>query len=252
MFEFPLIFLGGLLGSAHCVGMCGGFVAIVGAGASSWRVNLTRQCIYSSGRIFAYASMGALVGYAGLRLVQFMTTLVNTQAWLALLAGGLLVVQGLISAGVFSRIRRWLAAALPVRGRQAAPGLAPITHVAPCLAPGLLGGLLRAPGSRAAFLAGMVSGFMPCGLVYAYLALATSRQDPFSGSLTMIVFGLGTVPLMVMTGTGLSLLSPSRRRLVLRLAAWCVVVTGLIAFGRGVYGLQIDSQSPQASCPFCE
>ena len=98
----------------------------------------------------------------------------------------------------------------------------------------------------------MVSGFMPCGLVYAYLALATSRHDPWRASLTMIAFGLGTVPLMVMTGAGLSLVSPSRRQFVLRLAAWCVVVTGLIAVARGIYGLQLDSNGAGENCPFCQ
>ena len=126
------------------------------------------------------------------------------------------------------------------------------TALVPCMTGGMLGTLLRTPGSQAVFLTGMLSGFMPCGLVYAYLALATSREGPLPGSVTMIVFGLGTVPLMVLTGSGLSLVSPARRHFVLRLAGWCVVATGLISSARGVYALQLDSAQPEAACPFCE
>src|SRR5690606_2384539 len=51
MIEWSLIFLGGLLGSAHCIGMCGGFAIAIGAGATRWSSNALRQVIYSLGRI---------------------------------------------------------------------------------------------------------------------------------------------------------------------------------------------------------
>ena len=249
MLELPLIFLGGLLGSAHCVGMCGGFAVMIGAGAHSWRTNLARQCVYSGGRIFTYASLGAVVGYAGLRLAQEMPRVVNAQALFAFLAGMFLIVQGLISAGILSRRRLSLAGMAP--GRGTASGHAPA--IASCLAGGTLGSLLRTPGSQAAFLAGMLTGFLPCGLVYAYLALATSTNDPLVGSATMLAFGLGTLPLMILTGAGMSLVSPAKRQIVLRLAAWCVVATGVIAVVRGAYALNLAPSEPAAaSCPFCD
>lgn len=78
--------------------------------------------------------------------------------------------------------------------------LVPPATIIPCLSGGLLGSLLRTPGWQAAFMAGLLTGFLPCGLVYAYLALATSTNDPLSGLTIMIAFGLGTMPLMILTG----------------------------------------------------
>ena len=151
MFDLPLIFLGGLLGSAHCVGMCGGFAVMLGAGTPTWRVNLARQCVYSCGRIFTYAAMGAVVGYAGLRFIQLMPPLVDVQAWMALLAGGFLIVQGLISAGVLSIARAALASALRSRPHGGTSNLVRLPGVVPCLAPGLFGGLLRPRGHKRRF-----------------------------------------------------------------------------------------------------
>lgn len=249
MIELSLIFLGGLLGSAHCVGMCGGFAVMIGAGARSWRANLARQCVYSAGRIFTYASLGAVVGYAGLRLADQMPSVVNAQALFAIVAGVLLVVQGLISAGVLARPRLALAGLLASR-QPAVAGGAMASAVVPCMAGGTIGTLFRAPGLQAAFLAGMLTGFLPCGLVYAYLALATSSSQPLAGSSIMAAFGLGTIPLMVLTGSGLSMVSPARRQAVLRLAAWCVVATGLIALARGTYAINLPAETA-ASCPLC-
>jgi len=251
MIELPLIFLGGLLGSAHCVGMCGGFAVMIGGGARSWRANLVRQCVYSGGRIFTYASLGGVLGYAGLRLAQDLPRVVNVQALCAIAAGIFLIVQGLLSAGVLSRLKRAYASRLSAR-KPAAQRQTSSLSIVSCLTGGLVGSLLRTPGSRAAFLAGMLTGFLPCGLVYAYLVLATSTNDPLAGLATMVTFGLGTIPLMVLTGAGMSLVSPARRQFALRLAAWCVVVTGVIALARGGYAFQLPLSEPVAGCLFCE
>ena len=66
--ELFLVFTGGLLGSAHCVGMCGGFALSIGASSINWRRNFARQFVYSAGRIATYTSIGAIVAYAGLQL----------------------------------------------------------------------------------------------------------------------------------------------------------------------------------------
>ena len=58
MIELPMVFLGGLLGSAHCVGMCGGFALGIGLGTPSFAANVGRQVIYTTGRVFTYALPG--------------------------------------------------------------------------------------------------------------------------------------------------------------------------------------------------
>lgn len=253
MIELPLIFLGGLLGSAHCVGMCGGFALLVGAPAPRWSTNLVRQLAFSAGRVFTYTSCGALLGFAGLRLAEDLPAVINLQAMLAIVAGVLLVAQGLWSAGVRPAALRpstWLAR------RQLAPfstaGFAGSALHFGCGGAGMLGSLLRASRLRDVFLSGLFVGFMPCGLVYAYLALATSTGNLAYGAATMTAFGLGTMPLMILTGSGASVVSLATRQRLLRLAAWCVIVTGLISIARGCGFLDLGGAAPSSGCPFCQ
>lgn len=233
MIELPLIFVGGLLGSAHCIGMCGGFAVTIGSREARWRANLRRQLIYSSGRIFTYAVGGAAAGYAGLRVSLALPIALPAQAMLALFAGTMLIVQGLLAAGV---IRRTVTGGAPS-----------------CLAGGMLGPLLASPGSLPPFLAGVLTGFLPCGLVYAYLALATSGGNMLAGLAIMAAFGLGTVPAMVATGTGAALFGLAARRRMFRVAAWCIVLTGLIAIARGAMALSSAyAATPSGACPLCQ
>lgn len=228
-----MVFVGGLLGSSHCVGMCGGFVVSIGAAAATWRANFIRQLVYASGRIFTYASAGAIVGYGGWRLTKEMPPLVHAQAWLCLAAGALLVVQGLNAAGV----GRWLR---------------PTGRRSPCLTAGLLASFLNAPGLSQVFLAGMFNGLLPCGLVYAYLALAASTGNLAAGFLHMALFGLGTLPIMVLTGCGGGMLGLVGRRRLLHVAAWCVVFTGALSVSRGLAFLRSDVEDAAQSCPACQ
>ena len=154
----------------------------------------------------------------------------NTQAALAILAGVLLVVQGLLATGL-----------LPRRVNAAST---------PCLAGGLFSSYLTAPGLGNVFTAGILTGFLPCGLVYAYLALASATGDMLNGLAHMVSFGLGTVPLMVLAGCGAPALNVATRRHVFKLAAWCVLIAGAVSIVRGVGFLSFAGAEP-TSCPFC-
>jgi sulfite exporter TauE/SafE len=113
----------------------------------------------------------------------------------------------------------------------------------------MFGSLLQATRLRSVFVGGVINGLLPCGLVYAYLALAAGAGSLLLGAATMLCFGLGTLPLMVLTGCGGTLLTASRRRRLLRAAAWCVLLTGVLTIARGLGFLQADDPSP--SCPMC-
>lgn len=226
-----LILAGGLLGSSHCVGMCGGFALLLGAGGDGgWRSGLSRQLIYSAGRIATYAFLGAVAGFAGARLVASVPSIVNAAAVLSIVAGLLLVGQGLVSAGL-------------VPWRTGANG-------SPCAIVPLLRSYLSSPSAAGVFLAGVATGFLPCGLVYAFLALAASTGRLELGLATMTLFGLGTVPLMVATGVGGRMLSLAMRQRVLKVAAVCVVVTGVLTIVRGA-GFLGTTTDEDPACPFC-
>jgi hypothetical protein len=231
MIDLALAFMGGLLGSSHCIGMCGGFVVSIGAAAPSAWSNLRRQLAYGAGRIFTYSALGAAAGFGGSRLAGSLSPLANVQAGLAIFAGLLLVAQGLISAGVIRLPRK-------------------SSNNSPCLMRGFFGSFLKSPGLQGAFLAGLFTGFLPCGLVYAWLALAASSAHPAAGLAVMAAFGCGTAPLLTLFGCGSSLLSLSARGGVLRVAAWCIVLAGGMSLVRGIGPLV--AESPSETCPFCQ
>ena len=230
MIELPLVLIAGILGSSHCIGMCGPLALTVGSGASSWRANLVRQSVYTLGRIFTYCVLGAAAGFVGWK-VQHTTWLVNAAAILAVVAGGFLLYQGLLAAGVWRR-------------------KTPNTAALPCLGSEFLAGFLKAPGWANVFLAGLFTGLIPCGLVYGFLALAASSGDVLAGLAIMAVFGVGTAPVMMLTGCGATLLSLAARRYAYRIAAWCVVLTGMLAIARGCGFLHLAGWET-AGCPFC-
>jgi sulfite exporter TauE/SafE len=111
--------------------------------------------------------------------------------------------------------------------------------------------ILKQPGAWNTLMAGVVTGILPCGLVYAFVSLAGSSADLLEGAAIMFVFGLGTIPMMVLAGCGSSLLNWSARQWLWKLAAWSVMATGLMTVGRGVAFLQAPSESRAQACPYC-
>lgn len=232
MIELPLVFAAGFLGSSHCIGMCGPFAVLLGSGAKSWGNGFARQLLFSLGRIFTYSVLGAFAGFGGMQLAgtSRLAEWVNVPAVLSIVAGVFLVYQGLETAGVIRLAWR--------------------TSTAPCLAGGLVGNFLRSQNPASVFLAGVFTGFLPCGLVYGFLGMAASSQQLLSGAAIMGVFGLGTVPVMVMTGIGGGMLRATTRGRVLQVAAWCLVVAGLVSIARGMSFLVTEVVDP-ATCPLC-
>jgi len=82
------------------------------------------------------------------------------------------------------------------------------------------------------------------------LALAASTGSVAAGLATMVVFGMGTVPAMVAAGLGGSVLGVATRQRMHAVAAWCLVLTGLVSLARAAGGLSVGDEPP-AGCPFC-
>lgn len=231
MTELLLTFVGGALGSSHCLGMCGGFALSIGARATGWRNNLLRQLVYSVGRVFTYSAAGAAAGFGALRLGEKLPSTVPTQAILALVSGAFLLYEGLRASGL-----------LPRRSHLPA---------ASCLGPRFFGPLLQGSRWGEVFLAGVFTGFLPCGLVYAFLALAATTRNVFDGAALMAAFGAGTIPLMVIAGIGGAALGVAARRHCFRIAGWCVALTGAVSISRGIGFLVALNGATDAGCPLC-
>lgn len=232
MIEWPLILLGGLLGSSHCLGMCGPFAVMIGAGSKNWSSGLTRQLLYSVGRISTYAFGGAVAGFIGMQLSRWSPAIGSAQGILSIAAGLLLIIQGLIAGGFLSFATTPNTAAF-------------------CSAASIFSGFLRNPAPVYVFVAGILTGFLPCGLVYAYLSLAAATGSPLKGLAVMAVFGSGTIPLMALVGTGARLMNPNFRTRMFRIAGCCVVLTGLLTLTRGAISVRQSARGETARCPAC-
>lgn len=209
MIEPAAAFVLAFIGSAHCIGMCGGFAAAIGATRERVAPLALRQVIYSVGRVFTYSFMGACAGFVGHYFSGFDGgTLVTAQQVFSIAAGVVMVVVGVSVFDVFRR------------RKQRRPG--PIS--------GLFAPMFRqfqsARGGIGYFVAGVANGFLPCGFVYAFLAMAAATQDVMRGIILMVAFGLGTVPAMMAIGCGATLLSHTTRLRVYRIAAVFVVIAG--------------------------
>jgi uncharacterized protein len=206
---FVMAFSTGLLGSGHCLGMCGGIVAAFSL-ATSGRGGLLFPFFYQVGRILTYMLIGLLVGMAGSALA--FTDTLRLPGRLLLIGSDLfLILIGLGSAGLFSRLALLnLEYALPVRTLTAT-----------------VQRLRTLPPALAALPLGMLFGLLPCGLVYAVAITAAQSASGSSGALIMLAFGLGTAPALLLFGSTAHLLSARARRLLLRAAGLMVAAMGL-------------------------
>ncbi len=233
MFELPLIFVSGLLGSGHCIGMCGAFAVAIGWNCRSPADNFIRQAIFSFGRATTYVFLGATVGFVGQRLTLKAPWLGSSQGVLSILAGVLLLLAGLASSG-------WL----PLRWSW-------IARASACPAAEQFRALLRSPQRSNVLIAGVLTGFLPCGLVYGVLALAGATGHALHGAAVMATFAAGTMPMMIATGCGASLLSLTARTRLLRLAAVCLMLMGVLTVARGATSIASASSRGEPACPFC-
>lgn len=226
----PLVaaLIAGLLGSAHCVGMCGGFVALLGVGSTGSVA--PRQAAYFLGKTLTYSAFGAVAGGAGLALRASVGAFGGA---VGLGLGALMVVAGLAVCGVSVGPQRFSTGRLASR-------LGPVV------------GRLVASERRGALVAlGAVNGLLPCGLVYGMLAVAATSGGAAMGALTMAVFGLATVPALAVVGAMGARLRPDRRLWMQRLAGVLVVVMGLLTVARSVGAVAPAGHAPHRATEMC-
>lgn len=209
------LLLAGLLGSLHCVGMCGGFVlALSLPGRARWRAVLV-QTEFLLGKASTYVLLGGLVGLLGAGFVRA-GWFAPAQGVLAVVAGGLMVLAGLQIAGLWGElpIASWFGPASP--WRRSLDAVASSRHLA------------------APFSAGALVGFLPCPLVYAFLAAALASGGVLPAMATMAILGLASVPaLALVAGVG-ALVSPRTRHAFVRVSGAVVALAGAVTVLRGV------------------
>lgn len=181
--------LSGLIGSLHCLGMCGPIVLMLPTGTGSKIAFLLGRLAYNLGRIITYAIMGAICGMLG-----HLVMLAGLQQVLSIAAGIVILL-------IFITPRRFIRRVSPSFVRSLTGKLQKIWSK-----------LLGSAGVLSLLLIGLLNGLLPCGLVYVSLAAASTTGSAIGGLLYMVIFGLGTIPLMLVFSLFSGLL-PNRIRL---------------------------------------
>lgn len=217
---FFAVFLVGLLGGVHCVGMCGGIVSTLslqageahtrGVRVPAWHIHLA----YNLGRIASYTLAGAAMGALG-SFGLLLEYGLPVQMTLYVIANLLMIALGLYLAGMTQAL-----AFVERGGQRLWRRLQPLTRR-----------FLPVRGVSQAFPLGMLWGWLPCGMVYGVLSLALLSGSAWRGGLTMLAFGLGTLPNLMLAGLLLMRFRRFVQTRALRLAS------GLLVLGFGVWGL---------------
>lgn len=215
MWLIPTIFTASLLGSLHCAGMCGAFLAIaVGDGSKPSRAP---QIAYHLGRLTTYVILGAIAGTLG-HLIDMAGTLAGLQPIALIIAGSVTIVFGVTSllTTLGYRSVHWHPPAFMAKLARKAHGMA-MKH-----GPVARGGLI-----------GLFTTLLPCGWLYAFVAVAAGQASPLRGMLAMAIFWTGTLPVMVSLGLGIrGLLGGVGRRVPVVTCIALILVGAMTLIGR--------------------
>jgi sulfite exporter TauE/SafE len=190
----------GFSGTGHCIGMCGPLV-IAFPGKTD---GMASHLYYHAGRIATYTGVGILMGGVGLAVAKlasvagydYLAMIARMQLAFSLLAGFLLLLLGMAQLGIVGE-PAWLTIVNPER----LPGYGPLVRTA-----------LRKTSAGVMFITGVFMGFLPCGLSFAAFSRALAASRPLEGGVFLFAFGLGTLPGLLLIGTGASALSRRYRK----------------------------------------
>ena len=209
------VFVASLVGSLHCIGMCGPFVAFYsGADASGGARRLFSHAAYSSGRLFNYAVFGVSAGAVGAAL-DVSGSLAGFQRVAALLAGITMILWGVL-------------ALLQIRGVRIFKHGSGNGRISRVLRRGFSLVSDKPPVVRAGVV-GLLSGLLPCGWLWAFVVTAAGTGSAVKGAAVMSAFWAGTVPALLAVGLGAQLVSAPLRRHVPAVTAVLLVCLGLYA-----------------------
>jgi uncharacterized protein len=197
-----------LLGSIHCAGMCGGFVAIAGEGVSG-RARWLAQVGYNAGRLISYALLGAAAGSLG-HAVDLAGSAAGVGRVAALVSGSIMILWG-------------MGALLETQGVRVFGG----RWTLPKAVTKALASVRRLPATWRGLVLGLATTLLPCGWLYAFAVTAAGTASPLQGALLMAAFWTGNLPVLLGLGVALSSVVGRIRRHVPILSAAVIFCVGL-------------------------
>ena len=220
-----LVFAGfalGIMGSFHCLGMCGPIALSLPVNKERPLYALLSNLFYQLGRVSTYATLGFLFGWLGQGI-----RLAGIQQYLSIGVGIAMIVLV-----VFPRATNFFSQ--PLTGRY-------LRWTSPLKSS--LGKMMRQDQPQNRYVFGLLNGLLPCGLVYVALVGAIGMGNAVEGAAYMALFGIGTIPMMFMAMFAGSVLRVSFRQRLQKLVPIVVVVIGALFILRGM-GLGIKYISP--------
>lgn len=214
-------FILGLLGSLHCVGMCGPIAFMLPVDRSNSFKKVSQIGIYHIGRIVAYSLIGLVFGLVGKSLYLF-----GMQQQLSIIIGILMIVIVVLPHKTIGKYN------------LSKPLYKLISKVKSSL-----GKALKKKTADTFLTIGFLNGFLPCGLVYMAVFGSIATGSLLEGSLYMVLFGIGTIPLMTTAIYLGKFLNSTVKRRIQKAIPVFVVVIGVLFILRGL-GLGIPYLSP--------
>ncbi len=212
----------GLIGSFHCIGMCGPIAIALPLPNSNWASKIFGASIYNIGRALTYGLMGVIFGLVGKGF-----KLAGLQQWVSIVMGAIMILSVLFPV-IF-------------RNRSKLDGF--VNKFVSRLKKSF-GILFQKRSYYSLFLIGLLNGFLPCGLVYMAIAGAVATGEILNGALYMVVFGLGTLPIMLSVSLIGNLVTSNLRNRIRRFIPVFIVLIGILFMLRGM-NLGIKYISPK-------
>jgi len=203
-------FIFGLIGSLHCAGMCGPIALNLPLRGNTFAERFLSGLLYNLGRTFMYGIMGAIFGYIGQGLLML-----GIQRWVSI-AMGCLLITSVLTPFIFKKIqfKRFVFFTGFVRRN--------------------IQKLFSIRSYKSLFLIGMLNSLLPCGLVYMAIIGAIATGNILSGSIYLILFGLGTLPMMLTISLIGNALTLNIRNRLNKLIPYIVVLIGVLFILRGL------------------
>lgn len=214
-------FVLGIMGSFHCAGMCGPIAIALPLHGNTVSGKIFGGSLYNLGRSITYGLMGALFGLVGQGMAMM-----GFQQKVSVIMGSLMIVSILFPAlfrNQYSLNKSWFSLVGKLKST--------------------IGKMFSIRSYQSLFFIGMLNGLLPCGLVYMAIAGAIGTGSAAMGTLYMLLFGLGTIPMLLGISLAGNLLGLAVRNRINKLIPFMVVLVGIFFILRGL-SLGIPYLSP--------